>query len=136
MTVAPRVDVRKGRDAGRGSTRRTKGRFQRVRQAQNARWEHESVLDALQRRLDRKLDAMTVQRQTVEHVFGTFRQSMGYKHFQPEPLPPAGLIECTKRPGTVELSIAVVHADLGRDSLMTGVAGKTRYPLRNGGSIG
>jgi len=136
LTVAPMVDVRKGRDAGCGSTRRMKDWFQRVRQTENTRWQHESVLHALQRRLDRKPDAMTVQRRTVEHVFGTFRQSMGYTHFQPEPLPPAGLIQCTRRPGTVGLSIAAVHADQDRDSLMTGVAGKTRYPLRNGGSIG
>lgn len=45
------------------------------------RWEHESVLEAVQRRLDRTPDAMTLRRQTVEHVFGTFKHWMGYTHF-------------------------------------------------------
>jgi transposase len=46
-----------------------------------SRWEHESVLDAVQRRLDRTPDAMTIRRRTVEHVFGTFKHWMGYTHF-------------------------------------------------------
>jgi hypothetical protein len=41
------------------------------------RWEHEAVLEAAQRRLDRMQDAMTVRRCTVEHVFGTFKGWMG-----------------------------------------------------------
>ncbi|WP_197331020.1 IS1182 family transposase [Ralstonia syzygii] len=45
------------------------------------RWEHESVLEAVQRRLDKTPDAMTVRRRTVEHVFGTFKHWMGYTHF-------------------------------------------------------
>ena len=32
------------------------------------RWEHEAVLEAMQRRLDRKPEAMTLRRRTVEHV--------------------------------------------------------------------
>lgn len=46
-----------------------------------ARWEHEDVLEDVQRRLDRTPDAMTVRRRTVEHVFGTFKHWMGYSHF-------------------------------------------------------
>jgi len=46
-----------------------------------SRWEHESVLDAVQLRLDRTPDAMTIRRRTVEHVFGTFKHWMGYTHF-------------------------------------------------------
>jgi Transposase DDE domain len=38
-----------------------------------SRWEHESVLEAVQLRLDRTPDAMTIRRRTVEHVFGTFK---------------------------------------------------------------
>ncbi|MGF6472547.1 hypothetical protein QFZ89_007798 [Paraburkholderia youngii] len=45
------------------------------------RWEHESVLEAAQNRLDRMPDAMTVRGRTVEHVFGTFKHWMGYTHF-------------------------------------------------------
>lgn len=35
----------------------------------------------MQRRLDRKPEAMTVRRSTVEHVFGTLKHWMGYTHF-------------------------------------------------------
>lgn len=46
------------------------------------RWKHEAVLEAMQSRLDRQLDAMAIQRRTVEHVFGTLKHWMGSKHFQ------------------------------------------------------
>jgi transposase len=46
-----------------------------------SRWEHEEVLEAMQRRLDRNLDAMTLRRRTVEHVFGTLKHWMGSTHF-------------------------------------------------------
>ena len=46
-----------------------------------SRWEHEGVLEKVQRRLDKMPDAMTVRRRTVEHVFGTFKHWMGYTHF-------------------------------------------------------
>jgi transposase len=46
-----------------------------------SRWEHEGILEAMQRRLDRDTDAMTVRRRTVEHVFGTLKQWMGATHF-------------------------------------------------------
>ncbi len=39
------------------------------------------MLEAVQRRLDKTPDAMTVRRRTVEHVFGTFKHWMGYTHF-------------------------------------------------------
>src|SRR5205085_10941033 len=45
------------------------------------RWEHEAVLEAMQRRLDRLPDAMTVRRRTIEHIFGTLKQWMGSTHF-------------------------------------------------------
>lgn len=46
-----------------------------------SRWEHESVLEAMQRRLDRQPDAMTLRRRTIEHVFGTLKHWMGSTHF-------------------------------------------------------
>ena len=46
-----------------------------------SRWEHEPVLEAVQRRLDKHPDAMTVRRRTVEHVFGTLKHWMGSTHF-------------------------------------------------------
>jgi hypothetical protein len=45
------------------------------------RWAHEDVLEAMQRRLDRRPDAMTIRRRTIEHVFGTLKHWMGSTHF-------------------------------------------------------
>lgn len=45
------------------------------------RWEHEHVLEAVQRRLDENPNAMRDRRQTVEHVFGTLKAWMGATHF-------------------------------------------------------
>ena len=45
------------------------------------RWEHEAVLEMMQRRLDRKPQAMTLRRRTIEHVFGPLKQWMGSTHF-------------------------------------------------------
>jgi transposase len=46
-----------------------------------SRWEHEVVLEAVQRRLDKQPQAMTLRRRTVEHVFGTMKHWMGSTHF-------------------------------------------------------
>lgn len=54
----------------------TPSSYRRVR-----RWEHEDVLERAQQRLDQKLDAMTLRRRTVEHVFGTLKHWMGATHF-------------------------------------------------------
>ena len=45
------------------------------------RWEHEAVLDAMQRRIDRNPGTMRKRRNTVEHVFGTLKFWMGSAHF-------------------------------------------------------
>jgi len=45
------------------------------------RWEHEDVLDAVQRRLDENPQAMRQRRETVEHPFGTIKARMGATHF-------------------------------------------------------
>ncbi len=46
-----------------------------------ARWEHEDVLEAVQRRLDENPHAMRQRRETVEHPFGTIKARMGATHF-------------------------------------------------------
>jgi len=51
------------------------------------RWEHEEVLEAVQRRLDISPESMTIRRSTVEHVFGTLKGWMGYTHFLTRRLP-------------------------------------------------
>jgi transposase len=45
------------------------------------RWEHEAVVDALQRRMDLAPSSMRVRRRTVEHPFGTIKAWMGSTHF-------------------------------------------------------
>jgi transposase len=51
------------------------------------RWEHESVLDMVQERLDGAPEAARLRRQTVEHVFGTLKAWMGTSHFLTKTLP-------------------------------------------------
>ncbi len=45
------------------------------------RWEHEGVLDAMQKRLDQVPQTMILRRQTVEHPFGTIKGWMSATHF-------------------------------------------------------
>ena len=45
------------------------------------RWEHEEVLEAVQKRLDENPQAMRTRRETVEHPFGTIKARMGATHF-------------------------------------------------------
>lgn len=52
-----------------------------------ARWEHEAVLEDMQRRLDRRPKAMQLRRSTVEHPFGTIKSWMGATHFLCRRLP-------------------------------------------------
>lgn len=54
----------------------TPGDYRRV-----SRWEHEAVLETMQRRLDSTPGMMRIRRQTVEHPFGTIKFWMGARHF-------------------------------------------------------
>lgn len=45
------------------------------------RWEHETVLEEMQRRLNDAPDMMRIRKRTVEHPFGTLKQWMGSTHF-------------------------------------------------------
>jgi transposase len=76
------------------------------------RWEHESVLDAMQRRLDRKPDAMTLRRRTIEHVFATLKHWMDSTHF---------LTRGLKNVGT-EMSLLVLSYNLKRVIKLLGIA--------------
>ncbi len=44
----------------------------------------------MEHRLDRMPDAMRIRRQTVEHVFGTLKDSTGRGHFETRRLPNVG----------------------------------------------
>lgn len=46
-----------------------------------ARGEYEPSLEAMQKRLDKKPEAMRTRRQTVVHPFGTLKDWMGATHF-------------------------------------------------------
>jgi transposase len=51
------------------------------------RWEHEHVIETVQRRLDENPQAMRQRRETVEHPFGTIKARMGATHFLMKTLP-------------------------------------------------
>src|SRR6266699_1438395 len=51
------------------------------------RWEHEHILEAVQRQLDEHPEAMRQRRETVEHPFGTIKARMGATHFLMKTLP-------------------------------------------------
>jgi transposase len=50
-------------------------------------WEHEHVLEEVQKRLDRNPHAMRQRRETAEHPFGTLKMRMGSTHFLMKRLP-------------------------------------------------
>ncbi len=55
-----------------------------------ARWEHEHVVEAVERRLDEHPERMRTRRNTVEHPFGTIKAWMGATHFQMRTLKKVG----------------------------------------------
>ena len=76
------------------------------------RWEHEPVLEAVQRRLDENPEAMRQRRATVEHPFGTLKARMGATHF---------LMKRLKNVRT-EMALSVLAYNLTR--VMRGGSGK------------
>jgi Transposase DDE domain len=52
-----------------------------------SRWEHEDVLERMDRRLQRTPEAAKLRRKTVEHTFGTLKSWMGATHFLTKTLP-------------------------------------------------
>ena len=81
-----------------------------------ARWEHESVLETMQRRLDRQPGAMTLRRSTIEHVFGTLKHWMGSTHFLTRRLPNVA----------TEMSLHVLAYNLKRVMQVLGIARTTK----------
>jgi transposase len=77
-----------------------------------SRWEHEAVLEAVQRRLDRQPKAMTLRRRTVEHVFGTLKHWMGTTPFLMRTLPNVA----------TEMSLQVLAYNLKRVIGILGIA--------------
>ena len=77
-----------------------------------SRWEHEAVLEAVQRRLDRQPKAMTLRRRTVEHVFGTLKHWMGTTPF----------LMRTLAHVSTEMSLQVLAYNLKRVMSILGIA--------------
>lgn len=77
------------------------------------RWEHESVVDAMQVRLEDDPAMMRVRRQTVEHPFGTLKYWMGSTHFLTKTLPRV----------STEMSLHVLAYNLKRMMNIFGIAG-------------
>jgi hypothetical protein len=77
----------------------------------DARWEHEHVLEDVQRRLDEHPEKMRRRRETVEHPFGMIKFWMGYTHFQMKTL---------KRVGT-EMALHVLAYNLKRVMNIIGI---------------
>ena len=61
---------------------RHQGSLHHGKERRITRWEHEHVLEAVQRRLDEHPEKMRQRRETVEHPFGTIKAWMGATHFQ------------------------------------------------------
>ena len=76
------------------------------------RWKHEVVLDAMQTRLDQLPDAMALRRQTVEHVFGTFKAWGGITPF----------LTRTLEKVRTEMSLAVLAYNIKRVIKLLGAA--------------
>jgi transposase len=99
-------------------SRCTPSKYRRI-----SRWEHESVLEGVQRQLDKTSEAMTIRRRTVEHVFGTFKHWMGYTHFLTRRLPNVG----------TEMSLNVLAYNLMRVLRILGFR-KTMKAMRMAGA--
>ena len=80
ISPAPLLDQRRQRCAIKQSCTTAKER--RI-----SRWQHEHVVEAVQRRLDEHPEKMRQRRETVEHPFGTIKARMGATHFLMKTLP-------------------------------------------------
>jgi len=84
----------------------TTGVHRRVR-----RWEHEYVIDKLDKRMANEPERMKTRRSTVEHPFGTIKSWMGHTHFQMK----------TKPRVATEMSLHVLSYNLKRVISLVGV---------------
>jgi len=82
------------------------------KQRKVTRWEHEHILEDVQRRLDEHPEKMRQRRETVEHPFGTIKSWMGYTHFQMKTL---------KKVGT-EMALHVLAYNIKRVINIIGIA--------------
>lgn len=81
-----------------------------------SRWEHEHVLEELDKRMANEPEHMELRRSTVEHPFGTIKTWMGHTHFQ---------MKTIARVGT-EMSLHVLSYNLKRVINIMGVENLVR----------
>ena len=86
-----------------------------------SRWEHEHVIEAVQRRLDEHPEKMRQRRETVEHPFGTIKARMDPTHFLTKTLPRVAS----------EMALHVLAYNLTRVMNIMGI-----QPLTHGGDQG
>ena len=77
-----------------------------------SRWEHEDVLDRMQKRLNRTPLAARIRRRTAEHPFGTLKAWMGATHFLTKTIPRV----------STEMSLHVLAYNLKRAMQIIGIA--------------
>ena len=97
---------------GVGDNRIGKDQCSTGKERRITRWEHEHILEDVQRRLDEHPERMRQRRETVEHPFGTIKSWMGSTHFQMKTL---------KRVGT-EMALHVLAYNLKRVMNIMGIA--------------
>ena len=78
-----------------------------------SRYDHESSLEAMQRRLDMNPELMRIRRRTVEHPFGTLKEWMGPNHFRTKRLEGVG----------TEMSLHVLAYNMKRVIKILGITG-------------
>lgn len=76
-----------------------------------SRWEHEDVIERMQKRLEAMPEASNVRRSTVEHTFGTLKAWMGSTHFLTKTLPRV----------STEMSLHVLAYNLKRTMKILGI---------------
>ena len=81
-----------------------------------SRWEHEDVLERVQRRLEANPDKMATRRETVEHPFGTIKAWMGATHFKMK----------TLKHVATEMALHVLAYNMKRVMTIIGVPGLIR----------
>src|SRR6266487_1758096 len=81
-----------------------------------SRWEHEHILEAVQRRLDEHPEKMRQRRETVEHPFGTIKARMGATHFLMKTLPLPRVNEKHRWGSGTEIQNRRVTASVGSPS--------------------
>lgn len=86
----------------------TTGKERRIK-----RWEHEAVLERVQKRLDDNPSKTPLRSKTVEHPFGTIKGWMGATHFQMKTLAHIG----------TEMVLHVLAYNIKRVMVIVGVAG-------------